>query len=159
MPNPKRKSGKRKTPTVIAESKGIGQTHKKNKNEPVPTNAEVKMPQGLTSRAQTKWKNLAPLLIEMGTLTAVDVDSFVIYCEAWSAYSYALRKVDKQGYVIEKKGVPTHRNPYVDIMNQAKKDMERYSTIFGLSASDRAGIELEQKTKEKNNPFAQLKKG
>lgn len=50
-------------------------------SEPEPPQGEIKRPAYLKYRAAELWDEYAPALVEMGTLTVVDVPNFAMWCK------------------------------------------------------------------------------
>lgn len=151
-----KKRGTKKTPTVIAEAKGIGNTNKKNKSEPIPEKGLPPKPEIMSKVASAHWDQLAPHLYSMGTLTVVDGSIFALYCEYYAMYQGAIAALNEEGAVLKNDNRNAYRNPQLDVFNRAAAEMEKYSTYFGLNPSHRAQIELPEGKNKEYNPFDEL---
>lgn len=90
------------------------------------------------------WDRLAPDLIDKGCLTAWDVDLFVVYCDAAATYHECRRAI---GDAYTTKGSvrdTTVKSPLWRIMRDCADTMRTIGGKFGLTPSDRAGIDTSQ---------------
>lgn len=144
------KRGPAKTPSNIAYLHGA-RADRINDAEPVPSELDIVAPSWLPAPARTVWKAYAPDLIRKKVLTAWDVEIFAAWCDAAARRRRAVRKVSRDGEVIElpvfnKNGEITgHRlgkNPWLLVLSEADAQVQRYGARFGLTPSDRADLKI-----------------
>ena len=112
-----------------------------NRNEPTPTETAVTPAMPLSDGAQHIWDRLAPNLIDKGCLTAWDADVFTVFCDVAATY-YETRAQLGTSYTV-KGSVSVVVNPLWRIMRDCAETMARLGARFGLTPSDRAGINIE----------------
>jgi P27 family predicted phage terminase small subunit len=111
-----------------------------NRNEPIPTESGTAPATPLPDAAQRIWDRLAPDLIDKHVLTAWDVDMFTVFCDAAATY-YECRARMADSYAV-KGSASTVANPLWRVARDAAEVMARISARFGLTPSDRAGIDV-----------------
>jgi P27 family predicted phage terminase small subunit len=116
-----------------------------NRNEPLPTESTITPPSPLSDGAQAIWDRLAPDLIDKGVLTAWDVDAFTVYCDAAALY-YECRALMGTAYSVQGSVKNFVVNPHYRIMRDCSETMARIGARFGLTPSDRAGIDISART-------------
>lgn len=95
------------------------------------------MPRHLDACARSKWRELVPLLLDMGILTLADRTSLELLCMAYSEYRLYKRVSGKA-----KGMLGDQRHPLV---SSAADAWRRYSVMmreFGLSPSARGRVDL-----------------
>lgn len=100
--------------------------------EPEPT-GDIKKPNGLRGRAAAIWDEIAPVLIEMGTLKSPDAHQFAVWCKLAAMSETKFSKMSA-GQLTQ---------------------MRLLADTFGMSAVSRAKLGTVDKQKRKN-PFSQL---
>ena len=116
-----------------------------NRNEPLPTESAIIPPMSLSDAGQAIWDRLAPDLIDKRCLTAWDVDLFAVFCDAAATY-YECRALLGTSYAVKGSVKNTVVNPYLRIMRDCIETMARIGACFGLTPSDRAGIDVSAST-------------
>jgi P27 family predicted phage terminase small subunit len=116
-----------------------------NRNEPTPTNSTVAPAAPLSDAAQAIWDRVAPDLIDKHVLTAWDVDMFTVFCDAAATY-YECRARMGDSYAVAGSVKNIVVNPYWRIMRDCAETMARIGARFGLTPSDRAGIDISAST-------------
>lgn len=112
-----------------------------NRNEPAPSDSPIIAPQ-LTPGAQKIWERLAPDLHDKGCLSAWDVDLFAVYCEAAATF-YECRAALGSDYTTKGSVKDTTvKSPLLRVLKDAADTMRTVGAKFGLTPSDRAGIDL-----------------
>lgn len=121
-----------------------------NKDEPKPAGIP-KCPSHVPSIAKSLWRELAPLLLNMGVLTEADRRALELVCTTYAEYRNADDDVRVNGITYSTTSttgdVVIKANPAVNMRADAAK---RYLTLikeFGLTPSSRAGVKVEQKDK------------
>lgn len=77
-------AGRPPKPTALRRAMGNPGHRPLPENEPEPPDNPVVKPSWVKGRAGRIWKEYAPLLIEMGTLTVVDVPQFAAWCDLYA---------------------------------------------------------------------------
>lgn len=111
-----------------------------NREEPIPSDiAEVVAPASISDGGRRVWDRLAPDLIDKKMLTAWDVDTFVVFCEAVATYhDCRLRMGDE--YTARGAAGGVIKSPYWQIMRDAAAIMAQFSSRFGMTPGDRASL-------------------
>ena len=116
-----------------------------NRNEPLPTEASVAPAMLLSDGAQQIWDRLAPDLIDKGCLTRWDADAFTVYVDAAATY-YETRAQIGSSYSVQGSVKNAVVNPLWRVMRDCAETMARIGARFGLTPSDRAGIDVSTAT-------------
>ncbi|MBB6174200.1 P27 family predicted phage terminase small subunit [Nocardiopsis mwathae] len=78
----------------------------------------------------------------MGVLTSWDVDLFAVYCDAVVNHRRASAEVARRGILVEGQRGNLVKNPALQVARDYADMMSRIGARFGLSPSDRAGIDI-----------------
>jgi len=140
--------GRKKTPSALLKSLDGG---KLRPNEPKPSEGVVRMPSGLTPRAQQVWRKLAPGLVKMGTLSPVDAPAFAIYCSQWDVYDKAQAAVNESGPTVKGRNGEPIRNPAYSIMRDSVMLIDKLGQQFGLTPGARAGITVPSSYRDRDD--------
>lgn len=144
-------SGRRPKPTAIHKLNGNPSKKKLNENEPMPA-GEVVKPEELSGAASGVWDRLAPVCLQMGTLTVADVPAFVRLCELQATAEAASAQKDAPGFAIflyttmvdsagnEHQQVKVH--PAIKIEGETAVKLRPYYDYFGMTPSGRARIHV-----------------
>jgi P27 family predicted phage terminase small subunit len=109
------------------------------------------MPGHLGEDAQKEWKRLVKELGAMRLLTSADSDALAMYCQTYERWVAASKKLAAEGMVtFTEKGYPV-MSPYIAIVNQCIKTMQRLLTEFGMTPASRARIQVPEK--KEADPF------
>jgi P27 family predicted phage terminase small subunit len=132
--------GRRSRPTHLKVLSGERES-RINRGEPTPAEAAIAPPAELGDAARKIWQRLAPDLEDKGCLTSWDVDMFAAFCQAVATYYECLERMGTNPTVpgSTKNEVPS---PYWRIMRDCIETMTRIGGRFGLTPSDRAGIDV-----------------
>lgn len=126
---------------------------KPNENEVRPPSGEVVKPSRLSPGGSVVWDELAPICIQMGTLTAADVRVFGSMCELQSTMLETSAAKDGRAlFTLEKYDQDDDDSPMV-IQIDAILKLERetaialrpYYALFGLEPVSRARISVPKK--------------
>ena len=141
--------GRKRKPTVLKILTGNPSREPLHEHEPRPRHAEPKCPDHLDKEARRKWRHLVKELTTLGLLTVVDGEMLSKYCQLWSRWVDAEKKIALSGPVLrhEKTGL-FYPNPYVAIAFKSVDAMRRIGVEFGLSPSSRARIEVPPQARE-----------
>ena len=135
------KPGRKKEPTASRKFKGVPGHRPLNENEPKPQGV-AKMPDWLSDKGKEIWKQSAPKLEAIGLLTEVDDAFFSMYCETWSDYFRACEMVEEHGEICYSEKGGAYQHPAVGLKNKMREQVIKIGSLFGLSPSNRAGLEV-----------------
>ena len=146
--------GRKPKPTHLKVLHGTFRKDRAAKHEPQPSGTAV-CPSWLDSTAKAEWRRLAPELIRLGLLTSVDRDAFAAYCQCVTKWRQAQSDIETNGLILTTPKGFRQKNPAVTICFEALSQMRAYSSLFGLSPSDRSKLSVAPKgDHEEENDFA-----
>lgn len=117
-------------------------------NEPVPPDALPRCPPHLDAVARREWRRLATPLYRMGVLTVADRAAFAAYCQAYSRWAEAERKLAETPMLIKSPSGYVQQSPWLSIANRQMDLMCRYMTEMGLTPASRTRIAVPGEAKE-----------
>jgi len=132
--------GRKPKPTHLKIVSGTDQPCRMNPDEPKPKKDKVKMPPGLTPKAQKQWKYIVKELVDCGVMTNLDVHALRLYCEAWARYSDAAELLQKSSLITKTPNGLLMQNPVIPIMNKAFEQMMRILPEFGATPASRTKV-------------------
>ncbi len=144
--------GRKPVPSKVIDIKGGSKfTHRPPRSgEPKPPAIIPKCPNHLDKEARHEWKRTAKELAPLGLLTTIDKAVFAAYCDAYSIWSFASKKVQEDGMVIiSPNGFPII-NPHLSISSRAKDQMLRALVEIGMSPSIRSCVKVSEQPKEES---------
>lgn len=116
-----------------------------NRGEPLPAETSVTPPVPLTAGAQKVWDRLAPDLFDKGCLSSWDTDLFTVFCESAATYHECRERMGTD-YISDGSTQNTVPSAYWKVMRDCIETMTRIGSRFGLTPSDRAGIDVRNET-------------
>lgn len=145
-----RRSGRRTIPTARKKAERAPSLKNRNKEEPqVPAIVHAPpAPLHLHVWAQEEWARVAPLMVDVGMLTELDLAPLTAYCEAFAVFRVASEKMARlaaqddssAGLVVQSPSGAVYLNPLHAAKSKAAADMVRYAGELGLTPSARASI-------------------
>ena len=136
--------GRRPKPTKLKLLAGNPGKRPLNTKEPGPrVIALPKPPAELSVAARKEWRRLGRQLIALGILTEIDTAAFAVFCQAWGRWLEAEANLKKYGLVIPING-ELRLSPYLRIADTAMATILRAAPEFGMTASARSRIHVEQ---------------
>ena len=153
--------GRKPRPSKIIDILGGSRhTHRPPRtDEPNPPAEIPKCPSFLDKFAKKEWKRMAALLADLGIIAQVDMATLAKYCESYSIWAQASKKIQEQGMIFmtpRRKSTKTTKdgtileketggglpiiNPYFSIANKAKEQMEKSATEMGCTPSSRTRV-------------------
>ena len=152
--------GRRPKPTALKKLEGNPGKRPLNELEPVPPVASLRCPNYLLPEARKEWRRLAPILMNLGLLTAADAVPFAGYCQAYARWREAEEFITQHGSIFKTPSGYVQQVPQVSIAQQNLKIMQSFATEFGLTPACRARIVASGGAAESDDdPMAQLLKG
>jgi P27 family predicted phage terminase small subunit len=138
-------AGRRPKPTKQKIAEGNPGKRRLNANEPDPSPEIPEMPAHLDAVARKEWNRVAPQLLELGLISAIDGGALAAYCQTYSQWVDAEEKIQQFGTVIKTpKGYPI-QSPYVAIANRAKDQIRKLAVEFGMTPAARSRLSVERK--------------
>ena len=144
------KPGRRPIPTQLKIIKGTDQPCRIKKDEPKPDDDNIEMPEGLSADAAKHWDKLCHQLQDAHIITNIDVTALSMYCEAYSTWVNANKKIQVHGAVIKGKGGFPVQSPYLMVANKAFEHMRSMLVEFGMTPSSRTRVSTTESAKKKN---------
>lgn len=98
-------------------------------------------PPWLDDEALAEWERVVPTLDQLGLIKAEDRALFSAYCETWSTWVAARKRIRAEGLTLTN---PTSghvsTNPAVQVAASAARDLLKLATQFGLTPLAEAGL-------------------
>lgn len=127
------------TPLAIRRAEGNPGQRPIPENEPQADRGIPTMPPFMSQRAQGVWNELAPLLLELGTLTVVDGVALEALCNQIVYLREAQHSIDTEGILVTTQHGP-RKNPACNVANESLKQVRSLLGEFGLTPAARARI-------------------
>ena len=152
------KVGRKPKPTALKKLEGNPGKRPLNLMEPVPPVVELRCPKHLLPEAKREWKRLAPILMQMGLLTAADAVPFEAYCTAYARWREAQAEITRHGSIYKDNDGRIRPNPYIAIDNQQMREIRSFAAEFGLTPSNRSAMiaNVMSAVKPKLDPMEQI---
>ena len=113
-------------------------------NKPQYTAPEC--PKHITGSALDEWNRMIDLLVRYKMITNIDTAALALYCDSYGQWQDAKAQQEKlkasggDGMIIKSpNGYPIH-NPYLSLINSAKRDTHKYMQELGLSPAARMRV-------------------
>lgn len=143
--------GSNRKPTALKKFLGNPGKRKLNEAEPKATVGRPTMPKGLSIVAQREWKDIIPLLEQMGVLFTCDGKALAAYCSCYAQWMQAEKEITRYGITI--KTVHLHEdgdvlfldykiNPAVRVRSDALRQMKSFLIEFGLTPASRSKLKI-----------------
>ena len=148
--------GRKPIPTALKIIRGNPGHRPLPPDEPKPPANIPKYPMHLDKEAKAEWRRMAKVMEPLGILTKLDKTIFAIYCEAFSTWAQATRKIQEMGMVRITKNGFTEQNPYFPIANKAKEQMIKALIEMGMTPSSRTRVkaaEVQPQEEDKKERF------
>jgi P27 family predicted phage terminase small subunit len=111
-----------------------------NQREPQPSAAMLELPGWLSDPAREVWERLAPDLERRGLLTAWDVDTFAVLCNAVAHHRQAAKLVARSGVLIKGRKDAVVKSPAMQVIRDTAQTIRAYAQEFGLTPSARSQL-------------------
>lgn len=132
------KRGPKRQPESLKVFKGTRYRHGESVNPDAKGSPEP--PDTLGAIGQAKWRELAPQLISLGLLSALDQGHLEVYCEAWDVLGECRQILAREGFVISNDKGNLSRHPAAVERDKARQTIKQYGAEFGLTPASRAGL-------------------
>jgi P27 family predicted phage terminase small subunit len=141
------------TPTALRIATGNPSGRPLPDHEPLTQPGEPPMPHDLSKAAKRVWREMVPILHELGTLTTSDGDALAAYCETKVTWRMAQDSIEQDGIVIES-SQGRKKNPAVTVADSSLKQMRSLLGEFGMTPASRTKIRSE--SGDTDSPFERL---
>lgn len=104
--------------------------------------SKPRRPQWLVGYARKEWDRITPELDSMGILARVDRNTLAGFCIAVAGMKAAYQDLNKRGFLIPsaRKDGDLVKNPSNQLLRDNLKLISSFSSMFGLSPSDRVRL-------------------
>lgn len=134
--------GRKPKPTHLKLLQGNPGRRPINGAEPKPDTGLPTCPAHLGPSAKAEWKRLARDLNRIGLLTRVDRAALAVYCQSWSRWVEAERKLAETPTLLKTPAGYVQASPWLSIANRERELMARYMTELGLTPSSRSRLSV-----------------
>lgn len=100
-------------------------------------------PEWLDCYAKEEWDRVAPELFRLGLLTEKDVTALSAYCQSYATWRKCEEAMSVEGMVSSGSRGQVRQHPCFKMADDALKQIHRFVSLFGLSPSSRARMEIE----------------
>jgi P27 family predicted phage terminase small subunit len=112
------------------------------RGEPQPAIETPPCPSNLDRGAREEWQRIAPRLVELRVLSALDRATLAAYCSAWSTWAKADRAIGRlrTQTITQRRSGTTKLHPLYGLRSQAHREMLQAAVELGLTASSRSRV-------------------
>jgi len=146
--------GRIPVPDSLKMIRGTFRKDRVNKNAPNPAPVRPKPSKSLNDKERKVWKDLAPMLYDLGVLTEMDVVAVTLLCRDIAMYQECIAILKKEGRVIKMIGsqgqIVRKVNPCYTIQRQLADSILQMLREFGMTPASRVKIVVGEKPKEKS---------
>jgi len=144
------KRGPRPVPTELKIVRGTAKSRRKT--EPAPPADGIVMPGHLGQVAQSKWRELLPMLQAVKVMTRADVEALGRYCDTWEWWLATRAKLKAEGDtypILNDKGEVKYvaQRPEVSIAHKLAVQLRQLEQDFGLNPSARTALNVQAEDK------------
>lgn len=130
--------GRKPKPTAVKVLEGNPGKRPLNMYEPVPEKKAPECPSWLNDEAKAEWDRLADKMVNLGTLTEMDMAAFAGYCQSYARWKEAEEFIEKHGTIVKTPSGYWQQVPQVSIAQTNLKVMLKFCSEFGLTPSSRS---------------------
>lgn len=136
------------TPTAVLKLRGSSLvTHRREDGEVKGPAGRPTCPKWLDADARAAWRQLVPLLDEMGVLSRIDGNALGRYCRLWTRWRKAEDFIDKHGDMYPLKDETGQVKyfqqwPQVAIASKLAQNLTRLEQEFGMTPSARTRLQM-----------------
>ena len=130
--------GIKQKPTAVKVLEGNPGKRPLNMYEPVPEKKAPECPSWLNDEAKEEWDRLADKMVNLGTLTEMDMAAFAGYCQSYARWKEAEEFIEKHGTIVKTPSGYWQQVPQVSIAQTNLKVMLKFCSEFGLTPSFRS---------------------
>ena len=134
--------GPKRTPTSELRKRGSWRANGRE-SEANPPDGIPECPGWLAEIGRAKWGECIEILSRTpGLLTKLDGDFLALYCEAFEEFIEARNQIEIEGATCKSENGGHYQHPAVGRKNKAIERMRRFGALFGMSPSDRVGLNI-----------------
>ena len=152
-----KQTGRPPKPTALKLLEGNPGQRKIDMDEVKPAADNIECPEWLQGSGREVWDRLAPKLQKLDLLTNIDVDFLAVFCKSLADFVRADEHLRTEGEVVVQGGKPIANyrtgeietiggqpipSPWISIQNKAAVNIAKFGGRFGLSPSDRVGLNV-----------------
>lgn len=130
--------GRKPKPTALKVLEGNPGKRPLNEKEPVPDKIAPECPSWLNDEAKAEWKRLCDKMVNLGTLSEMDMAAFAGYCQSYARWKEAEEFIEKHGTIVKTPSGYWQQVPQVSIAQTNLKIMLKFCSEFGLTPSSRS---------------------
>ena len=130
--------GRKPKPTAVKVLEGNPGKRPLNMFEPTPGKIAPECPSWLNDEAKAEWNRLVDKMVELGTLTEMDMAAFAGYCQSYARWKEAEEFIEKHGTIVKTPSGYWQQVPQVSIAQTNLKVMLKFCSEFGLTPSSRS---------------------
>lgn len=130
--------GRKPKPTAVKVLEGNPGKRSLNVYEPTPENKAPECPSWLNDEAKAEWNRLVDKMVELGTLTEMDMAAFAGYCQSYARWKEAEEFIEKHDNIVKTPSGYWQQVPQVSIAQTNLKVMLKFCSEFGLTPSSRS---------------------
>lgn len=130
--------GRKPKPTAVKVLEGNPGKRPLNMNEPTPDKNAPECPQWLAGEAKLEWERLAYKMVNLGTLSEMDMAAFAGYCQSYARWKEAEEFIEQHGTIVKTPSGYWQQVPQVSIAQTNLKIMLKFCSEFGLTPSSRS---------------------
>lgn len=130
--------GRKPKPTAVKVLEGNPGKRPLNMNEPTPDKIAPACPEWLSKEAKLEWDRLADKLVNLGTLSEMDMAAFAGYCQSYARWKEAEEFIEQHGTIVKTPSGYWQQVPQVSIAQTNLKIMLKFCSEFGLTPSSRS---------------------
>lgn len=93
--------GRKPKPTAVKVLEGNPGKRPLNMFEPTPDKVAPECPDWLNEEAKAEWDRLVDKMVELGTLTEMDMAAFAGYCQSYARWKEAEEFIEKHGTIVK----------------------------------------------------------
>lgn len=138
---PGEQGGRPRTPTALKLLRGETRRSRLPKGEPQPKAGALRMPEGMSTRAQAYWIAALEEFGESGVLFPADTSELRLWAEAMARYEHASQGLEETGPLIRgaQKGTLI-KNPLHQVVRDNAMLAHNLARSLGLNPSGRASL-------------------
>lgn len=111
-------------------------------------------PAGIAASAAAEWRALAPVLCDLGTLTAADLRALRLLCETLAAVAELAAVLAKEGHTVPAASGGVKGHPAAQALATARAQAHRLLADFGLTPRSRAAVDQAPDAEDDDDPAA-----
>ena len=130
--------GRKPKSTAVKVLEGNPGKRPLNMFKPTPEKIAPECPSWLNDEAKAEWNRLVDKMVELGTLTEMDMAAFAGYCQSYARWKEAEEFIEKHGTIVKTPSGYWQQVPQVSIAQTNLKLMLKFCSEFGLTPSSRS---------------------